>query len=122
MYIRPEILDLCGLNASGKAKLQFEEEGMEYKSVYSREYYKDFKKKVEKNIEEAVERASKANALGNVEDAIKNMIVSLTYGVEFKGDFELQRICRVDEKQTLHIVHEYLNDIGKIGLQVIPNL
>lgn len=50
------------------------------------------------------------------------MIISLAYGVEFKEDFELQRICKIDEKQTLHIIHEYLNDIAKIGLNVYPNL
>ena len=50
------------------------------------------------------------------------MIVSLAYGVTFDGNFELERICKIDDKQTLHIIHEYLNSIAKIGLQVIPNL
>ena len=49
-------------------------------------------------------------------------LLHLSYGVEFKEDFELQRICKIDEKQTLHIIHEYLNDIAKIGLNVYPNL
>lgn len=122
MYISPEILDLCGLNASGKANIQFEEEGLEYKSVYSREYYKGFKQMVETKIADTVERVIKANEIQGVEDTIKNMIISLAYGVDFNGNFEMQRICRIDEKQTLHTIHEYLNGIAKIGLQVIPNL
>lgn len=122
MYISPEILDLCGLNASGKANIQFEEEGLEYKSVYSREYYKGIKQKVETKIADTVERVIKANKIKEVEDTIKNMIISLAYGVDFNGNFEMQRICRIDEKQTLHTIHEYLNGIAKIGLQVIPNM
>lgn len=48
MYIDPCILDLCGLNASGKAKIQFEEQSLEYKSVYSREFYRNFRQNIEK--------------------------------------------------------------------------
>ena len=114
MYISPEILDLCGLNASGKANIQFEEEGLEYK--------RGFKQMVETKIADTVERVIKANEIQGVEDTIKNMIISLAYGVDFNGNFEMQRICRIDEKQTLHTIHEYLNGIAKIGLQVIPNL
>lgn len=122
MYVSPEILDLCGLNASGKANIQFEEEGLEYKSVYSREYYKDFKQIVGKKIRDTIDQVIQANEIEDVEDTVKNMIISLAYGVEYKGNFELQRICKIEEKQTLHIIHEYLNGIAKIGVQVIPNL
>ena len=122
MYISPEILDLCGLNASGKAIIQFEEEGLEYKSVYSQEYYKGFKQMVETRIADTVERVIKTNEIKDVEDTIKNMIISLAYGVDFNGNFEMQRICKIDEKHTLHTIHEYLNGIAKIGLQIIPNL
>lgn len=122
MYVSPDILDLCGLNASGKANIQFEEESLGYKSVYSQEYYKDFKQIVEKKIGDTVAQVIQANEIEDAEDTIKNMIISLAYGVEFKGNFEMQRICKIDEKQTLHIIHEYLNDIAKIGLQVFPNL
>lgn len=122
MYVSPEILDLCGLNASGKASMKFEEDGLQYKSVYSQEYYKDFKQVVEKKIKNTVNQVIQANEIENVEDTIKNMIVSLAYGVEFKGNFELKRICKIDEKYTLHIIHEYLNSIAKIGVQIIPNL
>lgn len=122
MYVSSEILDLCGLNASGKANIQFEEESLEYKSVYSQEYYKDFKQIVEKKIGDKVAQVIQANGIEEAEDTIKNMIISLAYGVEFKGNFEIQRICKIDEKQTLHIIHEYLDDIAKIGLQVYPNL
>lgn len=122
MYITPEILDLCGLNASGKAKVQFEEESLEYKSVYSREYYKDFKQTIEKKIEDTVSQVIQTRGIETSEDAVNNMIISLAYGIEFKEDFELQRICKIDEKQTLHIIHEYLNGIAKIGLHVYPNL
>ena len=77
---------------------------------------------VETKIADTVERVIKANEIQGVEDTIKNMIISLAYGVDFNGNFEMQRICRIDEKQTLHTIHEYLNGIAKIGLQVIPNL
>ena len=122
MYIDPDILDLCGLNASGKAKVQFEEESLEYKSVYSREYYKDFRQSIEKKIEDMISRVLHERAIESSGDAVNNMVISLAYGVEFKEDFELQRICKIDEKQTLHIIHEYLNSIAKIGLNVYPNL
>lgn len=122
MYISPNILDLCGLNASGKAKVQFEEECLEYKSVYSREYYKDFKQTIEKKIEDTILQVLQTRGIETSEDAVNNMIISLAYGVEFNEDFELQRICKIDEKQTLHIIHEYLNGIAKIGLNVYPNL
>ncbi len=121
MYISPEILDLCGLNASGKADIQFDEGSLEYKSVYSREYYKDFKQLVEKKIEDTVEKVSQTSEIKN-DNTVKGIIISLAFGVEFKGNFELQRICKVDEKHTLHIIHEYLNGIGKIGLPVAPNI
>ncbi len=120
MYISPEILDLCGLNASGKAKIQFEEESLEYKSVYSQEFYKDFKQVVENKIENMVDKLI-PRELENAEDTYKNMIISLAFGVEFKEDFDIQRICKIDEKQTLHIIHEYLNGIAKIGVKVNPN-
>ena len=122
MYISPDVLDLCGLNASGKAKVQFEEESLEYKSVCSREYYKDFKQIIERKIEDTISQVIQTRGIETSEDAVNNMIISLAYGVEFKEDFELQRICKINEKQTLHIVHEYLNGISKIGLPVIPNL
>lgn len=122
MYIDPCILDLCGLNASGKAKIQFEEESLEYKSVYSREYYKDFRQNIEKKIEDTISRVLQTRGIETTENTVNNLIISLAYGVEFKEDFELQRICKIDEKQTLHIIHEYLNGIAKIGLNVYPNL
>lgn len=122
MYVSPEILDLCGLNASGRANIEFEEDSLKYKSVYSRAYYKDFKQTVQKKIGDTVEQVIQANEITNTQDSVKNMIISLAYGVEFKGNFELRRICKIDEKQTLHTIHEYLNGIAKIGLQVYPNL
>lgn len=122
MYINPEILDLCGLNASGKAKVQFEEESLEYKSVYSKEYYKNFKQTIEKKIKDTISQVIQTRGIEASEDAVNNMIISMVYGVEFNEDFELQRICKIDEKQTLHIIHEYLNSIAKIGLHVYPNL
>ena len=122
MYIDPCILDLCGLNASGKAKIQFEEQSLEYKSVYSREFYRNFRQNIEKKIKDTIFRVLQTRGIETIEDAVNNMIISLAYGVEFKEDFELQRICKIDEKQTLHIIHEYLNDIAKIGLNVYPNL
>ena len=122
MYINPDILDLCGLNASGKAIVQFEEESLEYKSVYSREYYKDFRQTIEKKIGDTISRVIQSSGIETSEDAVKNMIISLAYGVEFNENFDLQRICKIDEKQTLHIIHEYLSGIAKIGLHVYPNL
>lgn len=122
MYIDPCILDLCGLNASGKAKMRFEEESLEYKSVYSREYYKDFRQSIEKKIGDTLSQVLQTRGIEGTEDTVNNLIVSMAYGVEFKEDFELQRICKIDEKQTLHIIHEYLNGIAKIGLNVYPNL
>lgn len=122
MYICPEILDLCGLNSSGKAKIDYEKESLEYKSDYSREYYADFNQIVEKDINAVVRQAMQVRGIDEKEDSVKNMIISLVYGIEFEGDFELQRICRIDEKQTLHIIHEYLNSIAKIGLDIFPNL
>ncbi|MDE5747608.1 MAG: hypothetical protein K2I21_08540, partial [Acetatifactor sp.] len=122
MYVSPEILDLCGLNASGKANIQFEEKGLEYKSGYSRKYYKDFQQTVENKIKDIVDQVMQASEIEDAEGIVKNMIISLAYGVEFKGNFELQRICKIGEKQTLHTIHEYLNGISKIGVQLIPNL
>ena len=122
MYVSPEILDLCGLNASGRANIEFEEDSLKYKSVYSRAYYKDFKQIVQKKIGDTVEQVIQASEITNTQDSVKNMIISLAYGVEFKGNFELRRICKIDEKQTLHTIHEYLNGIAKIGLQIYPNL
>lgn len=122
MYINPDILDLCGLNASGKAKVQFEDESLEYKSVYSRVYYKDFKQTIEKKLEDTISQVTQTRGIEASEDTVNNMIISLAYGVEFKENFELQRICKIDEKQTLHIIHEYLNSIAKIGLNIYPNI
>lgn len=122
MYINSEILDLCGLNIYGKANIQIEKEALEYKSTYSRKYYKKIQERVEKKIKETVLNVVQMNEIAGIEDSIKNMIVSLAYGVTFDGNFELERICKIDDKQTLHIIHEYLNSIAKIGLQVIPNL
>lgn len=122
MYINSEILDLCGLNIYGKANIQIEKEALEYKSTYSRKYYKKIQERVEKKIKETVLNVVQMNEIAGIEDSIKNMIVSLAYGVIFDGNFELERICKIDDKQTLHIIHEYLNSIAKIGLQVIPNL
>lgn len=123
MYICPEILDLCGLNASGESKIQFEEEGLEYKSDYSREFYKDYRQIVENKIEDAIVkvRPKEVEIKAGEEDIIKNMIVSLAFGVEFKENFQMRRICKIDEKQTLHIIHEYLNGIAKIGVNINPN-
>lgn len=123
MYICPEILDLCGLNASGESKIQFEEEGLEYKSDYSREFYKDYRQIVENKIEDAIVkvRPKEVEIKATEEDIIKNMIVSLAFGVEFKENFQMRRICKIDEKQTLHIIHEYLNGIAKIGVNINPN-
>lgn len=122
MYINSEILDLCGLNIYGKANIQIEKEALEYKSTYSRKYYKKIQERIEKKIEETVLNVVQMNEIEGIEDSIKNMIVSLAYGVTFDGNFELERICKIDDKQTLHTIHEYLNSIAKIGLQVIPNL
>ncbi len=122
MYVRPEILDLCGLNSSGQAKLQFDVKNLDYKSVYSQEYYKNFEQNVGKKIQEMSEQVIQANGIESPESNIKNLIISLAYGIEFDGDFKMQRICKIEEKQALHIIHEYLNDIAKIGLQVLPNV
>lgn len=120
MYICSEILDLCGLNVSGEAKIQFEEESLEYKSDHSREFYKDFRQAVENKIEDVIAKVC-SKEIGATEDTIRNMIISLAFGVEFKENFQMRRICKIDEKQTLHIIHEYLNGIAKIGVKVNPN-
>lgn len=120
-YINAEILDLCGLNADGKAKINFEEKSLEYKSEFSREYYIDFSKIIEEKIDRMKEEIIKRSGIKETQN-IKNMIISLGYGIIYRDDFALQRICKIDEKHTLHIVHEYLNGIAKIGLPIAPNL
>ena len=122
MYIDSDILDLCGLNASGRAEVQFEKESLEYKSVYSREYYEDFGQNIEKKIKNTISQVLRINGIESSDDEVGNMIISLAYGVEFNKNFQLQRICKIDEKKTLHIIHEYLNGIAKIGLNIYPNL
>lgn len=122
MYVRPEVLDLCGLNSSGEARLQFDVKNLDYKSVYSQEYYKNFGQDVGRKIQEISEQVIQANGIESPESNIKNLIISLAYGIEFDGDFKMQRICKIDDKQALHIIHEYLNNIAKIGLQVMPNV
>lgn len=122
MYVKPELLDLCGMNPDGRANIAFDKNVLEYKSVYAKEYYEDFKQKVEQKIEDVVRDVMNKNEIKRKDVNIRNMIVSLAYGVVYKNDFELQRVCRLDEKQSLHIIHEYLNSIGKIGLPIAPNL
>ena len=122
MYINSDILDLCGLNASGKAKVEFEKESLEYKSAHSQKYYENFENDIKQKIADTISEVKKARGIESSEDVINDMIVSLAYGIEFKEDFDLQRICKIDEKQTLHIIHEYLNSIERIGLNVYPNL
>lgn len=122
MYVCPQILDLCGLSVDGRARIKFEEKSLEYKSVYSQEYYKDIKTNIETEIQNIVNEVSSQNGLQGTDSNIKNMVVSLAFGIVFKDDFELRRICKVDEKQALHIIHEYLNGIAKIGLSVVPNV
>ena len=122
MYVNSEILDLCGLNADGKANVQYDEKAIEYKGVYSQEYYKDFKMYIQQKIEDVTNQVKQGNGIKRKDNNVENMIVSLAFGIVYKGNFELQRICQIDEKHTLHIIHEYLNGIGKIGLPVVPNL
>lgn len=122
MYINSEILDLCGLNSDGKANVQYDEKAIEYKGVYSQEYYKDFEMYIKQKIEDVTNRVKQGNGIKKKDNNVENMIVSLAFGIVYKENFELQRICRVDEKHTLHIIHEYLNGIGKIGLPIVPNL
>lgn len=122
MYVNSEVLDLCGLNADGKANVQYDEKAIEYKGVYSQEYYKDFKMYIKQKIEDVTNQVKQGNGIKRKDNNVENMIVSLAFGIVYKENFELQRICRVDEKHTLHIIHEYLNGIGKIGLPVVPNL
>ena len=122
MYVKPELLDLCGMNSDGKANIKFDKKALQYKSVYAKEYYKDFDQVIEQKIEELLHDVKDKNGIKRKDININNMIVSLAYGVMYKDNFELQRVCRLDEKQSLHIIHEYLNSIGKIGLPIAPNL
>lgn len=122
MYIKPEILDLCSMNSDGKAKISFDKEALQHKSVYAKEYYKDFDSVMKKNIDDVVQMATDANIIKRKDSNIRNMIVSFAYGIMYRDNFELQRICRVNEKHSLHIIHEYLKGIGKIGLPIVPNL
>lgn len=122
MYIKPEILDLCSLNSDGKAKISFEKEALQYKSVYAKEYYKDFDSVMKKKINDVVQAATDANIIKRKDANIRKMIVSFAYGIRYRDNFELQRICKVNEKHSLHIIHEYLKGIGKIGLPIVPNL
>ena len=122
MYVKPEMLDLCGLNPDGKANIKFDKNALEYKGVYAKEFYKDFEQVIEQRICNVVTQVMHENGIKRKDSNIRNMIVSLAYGVVYKDNFELQRICRIEEKHSLHIIHEYLNGIGKIGLPVVPNL
>lgn len=122
MYIKPEILDLCSLNSDGKAKISFDKEALQYKSVYAKEYYKDFDSVMKKKINDVVQAATDANIIKRKDANIRKMIVSFAYGIRYRDNFELQRICKVNEKHSLHIIHEYLKGIGKIGLPIVPNL
>lgn len=122
MYVKPELLDLCGMNSDGRANIAFDKKALEYKSVYAKEYYEDFKQVVEQKIQDVIQEVIEENGIKRKDANIRNMIVSLAYGIVYKDNFELQRICRLDEKHSLHIIHEYLNGIGKIGLPIVPNL
>lgn len=122
MYVKPELLDLCGMNSEGKANIKFDKNALQYKSVYAKEYYEDFDQVIEQKIEELLRDVKDKNGIKRKDISINNMIVSLAYGVMYNDNFELQRVCRLDEKQSLHIIHEYLNSIGKIGLPIAPNL
>ena len=61
------------------------------------EYYKDFKQIIERKIEDTISQVIQTRGIETSEDAVNNMIISLAYGVEFKEDFELQRICKINE-------------------------
>ena len=122
MYIKPEILDLCSMNSDGKAKISFDKEALQHKSVYAKEYYKDFDSVMKKKINDVVQAATDANIIKRKDANIRKMIVSFAYGIRYRDNFELQRICKVNEKHSLHIIHEYLKGIGKIGLPIVPNL
>ena len=122
MYIKPEILDLCSMNSDGKAKISFDKEALQYKSVHAKEYYKYFDSAMKKKIDNAVQTVIDANTIKRKDANIRKMIVSFVYGIMYRDNFELQRICRVNEKHSLHIIHDYLKGIEKIGLPLVPNL
>lgn len=122
MYIKPEILDLCSMNSDGKAKISFDKEALQYKSVHAKEYYKNFDSAMKKKIDNAVQTVIDANIIKRKDANIRKMIVSFVYGIMYRDNFELQRICRVNEKHSLHIIHDYLKGIEKIGLPLVPNL
>ena len=122
MYIKPEILDLCSMNSDGKAKISFDKEALQYKSVHAKEYYKNFDSAMKKKIDNAVQTVIDANTIKRKDANIRKMIVSFVYGIMYRDNFELQRICRVNEKHSLHIIHDYLKGIEKIGLPLVPNL
>ena len=122
MYIDSDILDLCSLNSDGQARINYNIDVLEYKNIHSKEYYNDLKSRLIEKINNV--RAQIAENYNLQKDSIDvgNVILSLAFGVSFNGDFILQRICKIDEKRTLHIIHEYLNGIGKIPLSIAPNL
>lgn len=122
MYVCAELLDLCSLNSLGEANMSFDKKCLAHKSVLSKLYYDKVITNLRKKIDEKITQATAERGIEIKDSNISNLVVSLAYGIEYTGNFELRRICRVDEKHTLHIIHEYLNGIAKIGLPVIPNV
>jgi hypothetical protein len=134
------IVDLCSLNKSGEAVIDWNKEALSFKNVHLLEYLSNIdtiiKTLIESsynsiisNINESVVNVEVAASSEAVDDKqkykeeFKNIIVSLFIGIKYDSiKFELRRICRVNAKLSANIIHEYLISIGKIGADIIPSI
>lgn len=122
IYIDSDLLDLCGLNSEGKASVECDEKALAYKGAYSQEFYTKFNEKFQNRMKEMTSDVMTRFKVKEEKDSVSSMIVELTFGIAYDGNFKLRRICRLDEKRTLHIIHEYLSGIGEIGVALPVNL
>lgn len=122
IYIDSALMDLCGLNSEGTADSRYDATALNYKSAFSQEFYCKFKDDFQKRLDDIGSKAIRQCGIDKDNSNIRNMAISLTFGIVYDNTFSLRRICRLDEKRTLHIIHEYLGNIGRIGVSLPLNM
>lgn len=115
-HFKANILDLCSLNFSGQACVNYSQDFKEYKSVHSEAYYDEvFKNDIQKEIVNY--NMYEDIAKEDMKEVLKDRLISYDYGVKFEsGCFELERICRLETKRTLLIIQNYIHSISLVGV------
>lgn len=128
MNVEMGIIDLCGLNISGEAAISYDKGLIKrFKNEHSTIYLDGLDDRIRTSINSVLIKIlpPKPEPQGAVQADldIRNVIVSLAYGLCYaENKFEIKRICRIDAKRSLNIIHGYLTGIGKIGMDTPPSV